>query len=378
MSRQVTILGTLLGLSLVGSYMRWTAEEGTDLADKIVVLDAKAEQIKAVIWDSEELDLTISWKEDALGRYAMVTAVEQKERKLPSAEPEEAIEDEEGAAEGEEGAAEGESPEPPEAAEEPSEGESAEEPTEPPAPEVELYQEVTEFKAGKAAEELLEDIAPMLAKRALAEVSGDKLAELGLDAPEGTLTVQREGKPDKVYEIGGEAYGTRDRYLRDTETSKVFLIEDKLLRPLKFGPTRLPDRELLGFDAADIATVKVSAVDAEVTYEQRNSDDPKAAYWAAPGEEGEDEEAGNWVNKLLKLKGASFVQAEEIPTGETLELTVVVTGEDGKAVTLEIFKGTDPEGHEAWYATSGWTRSKVKLHTSPASDLAADVETILE
>ncbi|MCB9760212.1 MAG: DUF4340 domain-containing protein [Alphaproteobacteria bacterium] len=367
MSRQVTILSVALVLSLGASYLRWTAEEGTDAADTIVVLDAKAGEIEELRWDSDKLDMVLLPQSDARGDWLLVKTTEEKER--PVAEPEAPQPDDEGEAAEEE--PEDESPD----------DESAEEEDdlpEPPAPaQMETFTEVVEFKAGEAGDKLLESLSPMVAKRALDTVADDKLDELGLAEPEATLVVKRAGKGERTFQVGGEAYGTRDRYLRDAESGKVYLIEDDLLRPLKYGKTRLPDRELIGIETADIATVAITAPGGAVSFEQRNPDDPKAAYWAPPGGES-DESAGNWMNKLLKLRSASFVQAEDTPTALSEALTIQVTGDDGVKTTLKLLEGTDPEGREAFYAESDFTRRQVKLHNAQAQDLIQDVETILD
>lgn len=364
MSRQVTMLSVALVAALVGSYLKWTSEEGTDDADTIVVLDAKADQIEEVGWSSEKLDMTLSSRKDDKGAWLLIKATEHKKRPLPpepgALTPDEGVDD---------GTAEGEEP----AAEEPAAEER-----------FEVVDETTEFKGGDDADKLLEALAPMVARRALEGVGDDKLDELGLAEPEGTLTVKRAGKDVRTFALGGEAYGTKDRYLRDNDSGKVYLVEDALMRSLKYGPTRLPDRELLGIDAEKLQSLAVQrpAAGAEpelrTTLVQSNRSDPKLAFWAPEGQAEKDESADTWVNKLLRIRSASFVQADETPTATATVAVIEATGADGERTRLELIKGTDPDGREAWYAKSTHTRLLVKLHASQAEGVVEDLETFME
>ena len=67
-----------------------------------------------------------------------------------------------------------------------------------------------------------------------------------------------------------------------------------------------------------------------------------------------------------------------MPTDQELVFAVTVSAEDGSAETVEVISGTDPDGEAAWYARSQYTRELVKLHTSPASQAAEDLSTIME
>jgi len=356
-SKQAILYGVLLSLSLVGSYWTWTHPETPLAGEEVMVLDAKAEDITTILWDSEKLDLRLTVSEDAAGRYLLVKSTEQKRRLKPHSE---------------------EAPAPVEATPPSPETPPAEDPAKPEEDRFETYEEVKEFKAGKAGDELLTALSPMIAKRSLSNLPDEKLAPLGLAEPEATLTIQRAGKPDRVFDVGGEAFGTRDRYLREKDTGTIYLVKEDLIRPLKHGTTRLPDRELVGVEMKELAKVTVKdATGAERSFEHRNRVDEKAAYWGAVGEEGSLEPAKTWVEALLKLKSTSFVAAEDTPTTTTVMATIVTEDAKGQKVTLELIKGTDADGKEAWYAKSTHTRLLVKMSSAQTGDLVADIPTVM-
>lgn len=375
MNKQVLILGTTLVVSLVASYLSWTSEEGTDADDSIVLMSADVSDLESISWDSEKLDVQVVAKSDARGDYWWVETTETK--RVPSnkshAEPDHGPEtpdgDDGGHDEGDEGA----------------EGAEGDTPDDVPAEELEEYEDVVKtFKAGKAATDLAESLAPFQAARVLSGVDESKYEDFGLTEPDATLVVQRKGKDARTFKVGGEAYGTRDRYVL-SDDGKVYLVDQDLLRPLKYATTRLPDRDLHDAETKALSGVTLSTMcdaldsdceEATVELTQHNAQDAANAYWAV-GDGEESETAQAWLDKALGLKSAGFVQSGEEPTELSPRLKLVLTTDDG-ATTVEISQGLDDDGKEAWYATSEHTRAQVKLHKTQASEVVEDVESVLE
>ncbi len=375
MSKQVIVLGVCLGAALVCSYLSWTSEEGTDEDDTIVMLDADLEDIEKVTWDSEKLDVVLVGKSDERGDYLWVTTTERKrvpkEKSHDNPDPEAGDPTEHDGIEGNE-----------------DDGTEGQEPPEPPElPEEDEYEDkVKHFKAGGAGDDLLTSLAPMEAARVLSGVGEDKYEDFGLTEPDATLTVQRKGKEAKVFKIGGEAYGTRDRYVLDTGEGIVYLVDQDLLRPLKYATTRLPDRNLTELGKAEITRVSLSTIcepletDCEgvtVELEQQNAQDKDNAFWAPVGSDEPSETAEAWLDKALGLKSASYVQDEDQPIEIAPKLHLIVQ-DDETVTTIEISRGVNPDGDETWYARSEHTRELVRLHRTQASEVVEDVESVLD
>lgn len=371
-ARAAMVYGVTLGVLLVGSYLSWTREDAAAEAAAVIVMDAESDDISKIVYTSEKLDLELDTRRDDLGTYLWVHATERKEEKKQRADDGHGHGHEPGDDEPEDKGEDGK-------AAKVKDGEAKDDEAkddEPATPTIVTTETV--FKAGDAGTKLLERFAPFEANRLL-EVSGeDKLAEFGLDAPTETLELHRAGKDARVFDIGGEAYGTRDRYLRDRASGKVYLVEADALNPLKRGTTSLPDRELLGMETEAIARVQVNTGTEAVEFEHRNRDDKDAAHWRTAGEDEANESAGTWLEKVFRLRSSGYVQPDEAPTGTELVFAVTAMGDDDTAITLEILKGLDPEGDEAWYGRSQHTRELVKLHKSPTSQAAEDITTILE
>ena len=98
----------------------------------------------------------------------------------------------------------------------------------------------------------------MVAIRKLSDIDDAKLESLGLKDPKTTLEISRKGKKHS-YNIGAEAYGTKDIYLQDVDNKEIFLVDDAKIRSLKFGRTKLPDRRLWSFKKESITKVQLTA-----------------------------------------------------------------------------------------------------------------------
>ncbi len=366
MTRSILIHGALLTVALGLSYSTWSSEEVQETEEGAVIVDAEPGDLTEVRFESEDQRLVMTFKSDDHGDFIWVENVDVKKKKTPPppAPP-----------------AEGEEEPPAEGEEEPPAEETSDQPTETPEPVVTepvMTEETKVFKAGKAGRDLAGKLAPFVAKRQLDGVTDEQMESLGLATPSGTLTLTRTGKSPVVVEVGGEAYGTRDRYVRDKESGRIYIVAADVLRPIEHAKTRLPDRDLLGAKQPELTNLAVESSDGSAAFEQRNRDDRKAAFWAAPGAEGADPVAEGWLDKFFRLRSRGYVQTDETPTGLTSQFTVQTTDEAGVSARLEVLTGTNEKGEEGWYARSQHTRELVKLDKTLASETSEDLETVLD
>jgi hypothetical protein len=337
MNRSLVVYTALLLGSLGWAYQTWTHADELTLADKVVILPGKPEQLVSVVYTAKDLELTLELRTDERGRYAWARAVPLTEE---GAEP----------------------PPPPEGQPPP--------PTEP-----------EEFKVGKAGDKVLEDLAPFVAKRRLEGASDADLADLGLSPPAATLEIVREGKEPKRFELGGNVFGGANVYVRDPDDGEIYLVDAKLLRPLQSGARTLPDRDLTGVDERKVERVTLRVGDRQASFEQHNPDDVEAKYWSVAGQEEESPEATSWVDKALRLRSSQYVPADEVPTDLAHAFDYRVESEDGKAVTVEVLRsasgGEDEDQEERFFARSEHTRGLVRLPRAAAAEASADLESAL-
>ncbi len=370
MIRSSAIYGALLSLALAGAWVRYTAEPALELDGKVLLLQGTEDELTEVIWTSEGKDkAVITRKTDARGDYYEVVYTRWTEKKAPKVTPTETpagpTTDPVGPeAPGTDPATPADPNKPPEAAD----------PAKPPEPAPIIEESVQTFKAGEEGAKLATSVSPMLAIRKLEGVDAEKLATTGLDAPKEFLEISRKGKTVKL-EVGGEVYGTRDRYVKNSATGEIYLVDDELLRPLKYARTRLPDRAVFGIEAKKITKAVLSASGTSRVLSQKNAQDAEKSTWVREDRPTEaDEQLQTWMEKILKLKNTGYAEKDDATEGLVLAFTLQIEDEKGVKETLEVFK--DAEGKQ-WWARSEFTRGWVKMLKGPTADLSDDVATLV-
>lgn len=354
--RQVIVLGGLLGVALIGSYLTWTADETRELsADEVLVYNASPDDVSNVAWKSEKIDVELRPGSDDNGEYVMVHVTERREKVEPKPMKPPEADDHDHGEDGDDHGEDGEDTE---------DGDDAEEAP----PEVETI--VTYFKGNDAADELLASLAPLIAMRALPVEAGADKATYGLDEPTATLEVHRSAG-QVTLEIGGETFGAKDKYVG--YDGKVFLVDDQTLRPLQYAKTRLLERNLQPLRENDIESVTVTRDGQTATFTHVNRDDRAKAFWAASdAPDTEHEVAGTWLGKAFKMRAREYVEPADLPE-LTPVFTYAVTG-DGHTWTVEVSQSAADE--KVWYAKADFLRASVELTASLASDAAADVDSL--
>ena len=327
--RQVMILGGLLGLSLVASYRTWTAPEASkQAAAGVLVIQADDTNLTSVSWKDETTFAVVAREEDKKGKYFWVDVTEKAKPPAPPAE--------------------GEAPPPAEPA----------------------ADTVSHFLGNETTNEIWTGFTPLLAMRELTLGPDADLAAYGLDKPQGTIEVVKGSETFSI-EVGGESFGTKDRYVR--YNGKVWLLDDKILRPLQFAKTRLVERRLFPAEDKKIEKIAVSYAGKDRAFVQKNVDDPSKTHWAdAANVEKKDSEATTWIGKLLRLRLKGFVAEAELKGKPEPVFSFQVLSEK-TPWTVEVSK-TGEGDDTTWYARADFTRGWVELTRSliqdPVDDLA--------
>jgi hypothetical protein len=370
MMRSSAIYGGLLAGLLVASWMNYTADPEMELDGKVILVAGEVEDLTKVTWTSKNKDEAIvERKTDAVGTYYDVQYTRWTEVKVPEPPPQLDPEVPEGPKTPEDAAEDGDAP-----AE--AEGDGATDEVVPVEPEPEYEVSVTHFKAGDKGVELFESLAPMLALRALEDMTPENIETTGLDDPQDALIIERKGKVIRL-DVGGEVYGTRDRYVREPDSGAVYLVDDELLRPLRYARTRLPDRTLWSFETKRIASISVGGPEGSIELVQKNAEDAEKATWVmkdTPDEAGE--QIKTWMSKALRMKSTAYASDDDDIEGIELVFSLTLTDEKGETQTLEVLQKPGEERAHFW-GRSEHTRGLVKLLRGQTTQLADDVGAIV-
>lgn len=321
MSKSVVIYAAILVLGLGASWARYTSDE-TEPKEGVVLVESKKGGLQSVKYDSPDLDVTFEARQDDFGKYWWGSVAEQKKKKVDGQE--------------------------------------------------QVSLEERKFKVGSAADKLVESLEPLMALRELKSVDDAKLESYGLKAPDTTVTIT-DGGGTATLEIGGETYGTKDRYVRHRETGRIFVVKDEAFKTLKFANTRLPEKQLVAAKKAEIEKLTLGTGGQSVSYTQKNRDDAAATYWEKDGGTGKDETFSNWLEKFLKVKATAYAADGDVPADALAAFDLTVVATDKKPETVRFLQAGDD-----WFATSESLRGTVKLPRSSAKDVADDVKDVIE
>ncbi|MBX3181466.1 MAG: DUF4340 domain-containing protein [Polyangiaceae bacterium] len=173
--------------------------------------------------------------------------------------------------------------------------------------------ETQRFVAVTAAEKLAEQLAPLRAYRSLGPLPDSRLAEFGLDKPEGTLKLTLGGTVHELI-LGGTTPGGADRYVKHAQTGVGYAIVGSIVRDLEAADARLTERSLQGFEPERVTLVRISEGERQRELVPIQG---SVGSWADASEPGRlDETAGNWMLKLGRLRPNSYA-SEAAPEGST-------------------------------------------------------------
>jgi hypothetical protein len=229
------------------------------------------------------------------------------------------------------------------------------------------------FPVGQPGGAVMNGFAEFRVLRELGALTPDRMAEFGLDEPDGRVTV-RFGDESRIIDVGDAVHGGTDRYGRDPETEGVFVLPADLIGPLRTGSGAVRERRVHYFPDADVARVHVEALGRERVLDRRIRDPRAPAVWTSVDEPDEaDQTFANFMERVGQLAIQGF---DAQPDPESLERLVRIeySGEDGEALGfLELFRGSLPG---VYYLSSERTRVPAGAIALLAQRVEQDLSTI--
>jgi hypothetical protein len=216
---------------------------------------------------------------------------------------------------------------------------------------------------------LADRFAPLVSPRAFGVIQGDKLKELGLDAPTRHLELVVRGDTRK-YDVGialnaqnGEAF------LRDGRDGRIYLMPRQLLSELSNGK-RLVDSRLHTFESKEFDHVTVTVGGKKREWVHLGRDNFQTDAYASPKTpDKHDVMAKNWLDSVWRTFPSEVFGKDEAPKGGAPKVAFRVDyTEKGKPVGwVEIARGeaggsgvSSDDNPDLIFARSehtvGWTR----------------------
>lgn len=338
----------LLALTLLGAWLTFRGQLGGDARSDeggVVLLQATEGDVERLVYQEEGRTLRLEARQDETGRwFEGVETVAAGSSETPSGPA------------GDDGT---DDDEPTETAAEDARGEAAAERTE-------------VFRGGHAVETLWQQLEPLEVSRVLGTLDEAKLAELELAEPTTSLTVTVRGREHR-FALGGELFGSSDRYARD-EDGRVVVLPGALVRELEAGRPRLMERRLTAAARPEVESLEMSRHGESLVIVQHDGSEAADAYWTRAGEEEPSGELQAWADKFFRLQTWGYREGEPAPTWRSEATIVVVSGEQGSE-TVRIWS-VEEEGERRWLARSDHSRLVAELG-SLAEEVCQDLDGLL-
>lgn len=324
----------LLALAAVLAIAIWTREEpkASDEKATIQIWGGTADAIESVRLEGEKTKVELTTKKDALGRYYVGKV--KKEQPAPAHPPM---------------------------------GSAA---PPPPAPPRE-----SRFVGVKAAGELVDRLAPLMAVRSLGRVDPKREGEFGLDHPDATIKV-KVGGVEQVLKLGDRTPGGGERYAKYLRSGEIFAIPSDLGQSLEFADSRLMERSLHGFEASEITKATLTRRGKSRTVVKVA--DKQDAWADAKTPDKPDETVVNFMTKLDRLRPLEHVEKPD-----------KAPGPDDALIRVEYFEGSKPSGfleiykipgdtEELYLGRTEYVRWYVKLIASTAEQVDRDADALFK
>ena len=307
--------GSVLALSLGAAWYQWSKPPSVTEGDEVVILYGEEKSLEEIIWESDKDKAVIEFRSDAVGNYLWATYTDKKKEE----------------------------------------------------------EQEKSFKVGQDGEKLCADLSPLVAIRALENVSEEKKEEIGLKTPTTSLSIKRKGKTT-VFDVGNEAYGTKDLYIQNRETKEVFLLDDAKVRTLKFARTRLPDRQLWSFEKEKITKITLQASlegqPKTLVLLNKNWQDKLQAKWVRQDDETADNtQLTNWITKYLRSTNSAYTNDIDVST-LSKAFDIEMEGDGAPKENISVYYDAEKQN---WYAQTTHSRGVVKLIKQSISGLYEDL-----
>lgn len=364
--------GGLLVVAAVLALVVWTRSDKpiAEARDEVKVWAGSPDQLQRIEFNGEKRKVTLVAHKDAHGRWyvGMVDRTYQTPKPMPM--PKESSADA-GAAAAKRGDAGATASKPGDA--------GAAKPKPPPKPEMVTHHETMHFVSVEAADNLVKSLAPLMAYRSIGKIGKSREKDFGLDKPHGTLEVVIGGKKHTLV-FGGTTPGGGDRYAREKETGLVYAIPGEISRNMMFAESRLVEHELHGFKPDDVKSLRV--IKGKEHRDLVKMPDKRDAWADAATPTRLDETAGNWLDKLGRLRVMSYVDKPSPPPSPA-DLVAEVDyygGSHDKLGRLELYKVPSKKKGEKfdYLARTEYTRWYAKVLQSSAEQVDQDLGSVLK
>ncbi|MBI4538931.1 MAG: DUF4340 domain-containing protein [Gemmatimonadetes bacterium] len=234
--------------------------------------------------------------------------------------------------------------------------------------------DTSEFLVGEEGKRLFEELATLRAVRDLGVVEDTaRRREYGLVEPTGRIVIQFRDEAREL-EVGGDIYGSGDRYVLEPQSGRTYVVSGSLIRLAEAGDLTLMERRLHAFEADKVATVRVRSSTRERTMQRSGGQQFGSSVWTRPETPDQpDQTFANFMQRLEQLWISGYATTLD-PSTLSLVVRVDYFGEEGPPLGyLELLKRTNAERKVEYYLRTELGRVLTRTYEGLAESVDKDV-----
>jgi len=242
------------------------------------------------------------------------------------------------------------------------------------------------FKASEKINDIVEGFNPFQGLRLIGQnLSDEELKEFGIiDSKEKLIITNKDGA-EFTYILGSKSYGSRNRFLQDTQSSKVILVDGRPFESLERADFRLYERRLYDFNLDDVVSVDIKAKSQVTSLEHTTRDAKGELQWTNKGNVTTSKSSyESWINKIHRLRLMNF-QVDEVrdklkSTQPFLQISF--NGKSSALGNLSFYRVTESQNSKSpanrYWVYSQFLGEFAELSANRMDPIEKDMESILD
>ncbi|SMF55365.1 DUF4340 domain-containing protein [Pseudobacteriovorax antillogorgiicola] len=238
-----------------------------------------------------------------------------------------------------------------------------------------------EYKAGKAFENVLEDLETLRALKTIGKFSEVSAEEYGFAGEEKTTLIIKTKNEEYSFEIGKRSFQTSNVFVRDMKRDEVILVSRSAINILRNAKARLYERKPYNFDLNDdVVAVQISRGDKSLELVKEGRSEKGKVVWKRSDKDDKADSEASWLEKVLKLqvkKYATPVERQNLDKADAL-VTIGFKGQKNDVESMSILK-LNPGGDELeqFWLKSNYVKTYVLVDSNRAKTLVQDLSNFL-
>ena len=158
----------------------------------------------------------------------------------------------------------------------------------------------------------LKRLTPVRALRSLGKLDGKQDADFGFGKTLGFLELECGGHTLEL-QSGTRAFGSSQRYLRDTKTGVTYLFDEPTISDLESAQFKFMQADLHSWKPEDIEEATIDAQGAKKKLMHRDRKQPQAQWVDEAAPDKRNELYNNWFSRLSRLRARAYLEPKAEP-----------------------------------------------------------------